>query len=320
MASTKSYEPTQPSTNSRAYLSQVPSVAVPPADYDYATGEPVLHLKTPPDRHMLRYPDGKYGDPNHLLQLASTKPSNLDAKQYQWSFDMRRKAQAITPFIYLGPSTSLKDTAFLDSTGITFLLAVRSGKAARSHPNYLNPSTSPAAIDRQTATFDVDSSYDFIINVKSVIKSVIDHLQAGTEKSFISMKSVKAKILVCCETGNDRSAAFVAALLMVIYGCSAHEAEQVIYAQRVSVSVEEEMRRMLLTLEGILAAERQVITSKLGDQEQSFSSNNAHTISSKKRGHEDYDMDDDEEMGESDKLQMGEETRAGIAPFADIDW
>jgi serine/threonine/tyrosine-interacting protein len=316
MTSKPRHEPALPYGNSNSYLARLPQVPHPPTEYDYSTGRPVINLQTPP-ADSIQYLDDKYGDPSFLRQLGATKPTALGVKQYEWTYSSRRQAQSITPFLYLGPGNCMRDAAFLDTAGITFLLAVRSAKVARNLPHYLQPSTSPAAAGRQTAVFDTDNPFEFIANVRPVIRTIINHIQTKSKLPIQSMEDVKARILICCETGNDRSATLVAAILMIIYGCSPREALQVIYSQRTSVSIVEDMRRMLLGFDDILAAERQVLRAQLTEQDSSNPILAAQVVQEKKRGRETYDVDGDEDMEGEDWGVEAEGKRTGVAPFID---
>lgn len=308
------YAATLPYGSSKSFGRQLPHVSVPPPDYNYSTtGNPTIRTSQGGSN---QYQDDKYGSLDFLQQLAKTRPVDFNSKLLQWTFDMRREAQPILPFLYLGPSISVRDTSFLDNAGITLLLAVRSSTAVRARPKYLDPATYPAAANRQTATFDLDTPFDFITGIKPAVKTVVNHLQTTSSSPIHSIHDVQARVLVFCESGNDRSATFVAAFMMVIYGLGALEAMQLVQSQRFCSSIDDGMRRMLLDFGDILAAERQVVQSRLENEPLSpLNPHAAESISGKKRDYNDYE---DEEMVGMEGLENGHDERLGVAPFADL--
>jgi serine/threonine/tyrosine-interacting protein len=308
----QSYTPTGPYERHRSLDRHMPNVVVPPIDYSYADGQPKMVLPDPHKDHLW-YKDDRFGDPDFRRQLAAaTKPTNLSSKALAWKFDMRRQAQAILPFLYLGPSSVMKDTAFLDSTGVTYLLAIRDSNSIRGRPRYLNPDSSPAAIGRQTATFDIENTHGFLRCIKKPIKDLLEYLQTNTATPFTSAEDIRAKVLVCCETGNDRSAAFVAGFLMTIYGLTAFEAMQVVHSQRFSTAIGDDNRRILVTYAELLTAERE--TMKAHETMPLLFSR----FPSNKRTRKVYDDNTDEEMIDSDSPTGTEEGRSGVAPFKDV--
>ncbi|MCP6423762.1 hypothetical protein NL463_31080, partial [Klebsiella pneumoniae] len=44
---------------------------------------------------------------------------------FDWTYERRREAQMILPYLYLGPMTAAKDEAWMRKEGITMVLGVR---------------------------------------------------------------------------------------------------------------------------------------------------------------------------------------------------
>ena len=263
------------------------------------------------------YRDDKTGNVAFIQQLLVTRPYQLESIMPKWEFGKRRTAQPILPYLFLGPSSVLRDSAFLDNAGVTFVLAVRSASAVRSHPNYLNPATYPTTANRQTATFDLDTPFDLITSIKQVIKLIVDHLEANTTTPITSVDDIRARVLVCCESGNDRSATFVVAFLMLVYGFDNSTAIQLVQSQRFSVSLSDGMRRMLRDFNDLLTAEREVA--------QAFSASKRDSLAypqpalpdrSKKRVFASYE-EEDEDMSDVSQFLGADANRQGIAPFTD---
>lgn len=309
-----SYSRALPYGNGKTLEEGLPPALVPTPKIDHSGKQPKVLLE---NAESPQYRNDNAGNAALIQQLLVTRPDELESRVPTWEFDKRRHAQAILPYLFLGPSTAMRDSAFLDSAGITFLLAVRSSQAVQSHPKYLNPATYSTAVNRQTATFDLDTPFDFITGIKSAIKLIVDHIEAKTTTPITSIDDIRARILVCCESGNERSATFVVAFLMVVYGFDNRTAIQLVHSQRFSVSLSDGMRRMLGDFNDLLAAERQVahahstIRRDLPSYPQP-----ALPAKSNKRTFTSYD-EEDEDMGNTDQSFDIDDNRMGMAPFTD---
>jgi hypothetical protein len=72
----------------------------------------------------------------------------------------------------------------------------------------------------------------------------------------------KRKVLVFCESGNERSAAVVIAYIMVMLNLDAVRATYAVQQHRFCVSIEDPMKRILAAFESILLAKRDVESAK----------------------------------------------------------
>ena len=117
------------------------------------------------------------------------------------------------------------------------------------------------------------------------------------------------KVLVFCETGNERSAAVVAAYCMKLYGLDLLASLQYVQSQRFCVAFDEGLKHLLQTYHDLLIAQNLV---KSG-------SNNSPLQVSTKRGRGQIARDDDEMEIDSD--QQDDEARFGsrtaYVPFRD---
>lgn len=63
-------------------------------------------------------------------------PVNVQqSKEVEWTYEMRRKAQSILPYLFLGPVESARDLALLHSNGITAICILRT----QAEATYLKP-------------------------------------------------------------------------------------------------------------------------------------------------------------------------------------
>ncbi|KPI43205.1 Serine/threonine/tyrosine-interacting protein [Cyphellophora attinorum] len=251
------YIPTMPYMDRNQQLSASARHQVPPADLVFTNGHPHIQIKpkSPP-----LYATDSYGNPAFIHKLASVdKLGHFRHRMLTWNYDERSKAQDIIPFIFLGPGFAARDAQFIDDNQISCMVAVRSAQMVRKKPSLLHPASMPTSSGRQIAILDIDSPWEFIRNVRPVIKMVVDHMEASCQGGIINgVQDISARILVYCENGNERSAVFVAALLMVLYGLESYTAIQLIQSRRFSIGLNESMKQMLSTFETILQAEMQV--------------------------------------------------------------
>jgi serine/threonine/tyrosine-interacting protein len=251
------YVPTMPYMDRHKQLSASARHQVPPADLVFTNGHPHIQIKpkSPP-----LYGNDSYGNPAFIHRLASVHQLNeFRHRMLTWNYDERSKAQDVIPWLFLGPSSAARDTNFVNDNQISCMVAIRSAQMIRNKPKFLHPASMPTSVGRQIATLDIDSPWEFIRNVRPVIKIVVDHMEASCHGGITnSVDDISARVLVYCENGNERSAVFVAALLMVLYGLESYTAIQLIQSRRFSIGLNESMKQMLSAFETILQAEMQV--------------------------------------------------------------
>ena len=312
------YKASQPYIQNRP---EAPRYVVPPPNLDYNSGKPVFTLANAAPHVDV---SSEFGNPVFLRALIGRGPRHLKHVGMDWKYDQRRAAQKILPFLLLGPGIAAQDARFVHTQGITLLVAVRSATSARLQAKLLDPSKFASSAGLQTLTLDLDSPYDMITKLPRAIKAINDHLEQSCKPTLpASLDDIPAKVLVFCESGNDRSAAVVTAYLMVLYGLGAVEAMQMVQSQRFCLAIEDGSKNMLQTFEEILQAQRDVAIEQTVNVQLSQSPmqppnaifNGSRKIS--KRSYDsangsDEDMEDREP--ESEKEMEG---RLGQAPFQD---
>ncbi|KAJ5091544.1 Protein-tyrosine/Dual-specificity phosphatase [Penicillium alfredii] len=194
----------------------------------------------------------------------------------QWSYEMRREAQPVLPFLSLGPSSCLRDRAYLRRQGFTLLLAIRSRQYAQA--SLVSGDKAAADIGALADAVDVVDNQELISAFPRAVRRINDHL-AGTDMdmnmdsqaSFAGVNNntnnhissaPKKKVLVFCESGNERSAGVVIAYLMVMLNLDSAHATAMVQQRRFCVSIEDPMKQILVSFELILAAKRDVERAK----------------------------------------------------------
>jgi serine/threonine/tyrosine-interacting protein len=177
----------------------------------------------------------------------------------QWNYEMRRQAQSVLPFLSLGPLSCLRDIEYVRSQGFTLLLAIRSRKSAPAR--LVSGDKAAAAAGIMADTVDVLDNQELISEFPRAIRRINDHLAGEDENPnamALSGLQQKRKVLVFCESGNERSAAVVIAYVMVMLNINAAEATYMIQQRRFCASIEDPMKRILAAFESILSAKRDV--------------------------------------------------------------
>ncbi|KIW24703.1 uncharacterized protein PV07_10404 [Cladophialophora immunda] len=291
----------------------VPKVYVPPPDLEYRDGRPSFKVDVVPFTQI----STQYGNPDFLAALVSSHKLDLTHSMLIWQYEMRRSAQYILPFLLLGPSSSAKDPDFVEQTGITLLVAVRSTRSLLTRPTFLDPASFPSSAGRATLTLDFEHPNDFIPVVKSTVRAINDHLESSCVRTPIQdISDISGKVLVFCESGNDRSPLLVAAYLMIVYGVDAIVAIHILQSQRFCISLSDEMKNVLLDLQAITRAERQV-SGPISSTSMRGSNAVALPTTLRKRNLDAF-YDSDENMECNSEYTHGTHVREGVAPFVDL--
>ena len=244
-------------------------------------------------------------------------------------------AQQILPFLYLGPMAAARDRNFLQREGITMVLAVRNTMSAQAK---LLGSKAAQEMGIETRNVDVAGNQELIAAFPRAIDVINTHLSAmyqlqqargaqATASAQNHPPSTPGKVLVFCESGNERSATLVTAYIMAMYSADLIKAIQIVQAQRFAVAFDDSLRNLLSTYEIILRAKRDVVQADsrivgnggTGKPGLNNSTNGGLGKSSKRTIDDSYEDDDDMDMDGGDRfLDHGRfEGRASSAPFHD---
>ncbi|KAI1335871.1 phosphatases II [Xylariaceae sp. FL0016] len=212
---------------------------------------------------------------------------------FNWAYNSRRTAQMITKNIYLGPSTVARDQRWLKDNKITMLLAVRDSRMAGARLMAVDKVAKELGIRAEHV--DVEGYYGLMGAFPSAVRQIVDHaleVHRGQQRDPASGELLKSRVLVFCETGNDRSAGIVAAYLMAILGQPMIKACQFIHYKRFCVSFEEDLKQVLKNYEDVLNAQRVVHTYQ-------NSTNGSSMLGNTKKNKRNFEqtMDVDDEMG-----------------------
>ncbi|KAJ9144806.1 Phosphatases II [Coniochaeta hoffmannii] len=181
------------------------------------------------------------------IQLITQNQPQVSPRSQDWTYESRRLAQPILSFLYLGPASVARDRAFLRQHGITMLLAARDTRQAAAR--LLSVSRSASELGISSATVDVSGRAELISAIPLAVGEINSHLLT---------RGGRGKVLVCCETGNERSAALVAAYVMTMYDADLVRVLQFIHYRRFCANFDDDIKFLLRSYGDIVMARRMV--------------------------------------------------------------
>ncbi|KAE8380537.1 hypothetical protein BDV26DRAFT_131244 [Aspergillus bertholletiae] len=295
------YVRTQQYTRGAGRLLQQPSVPM-QAEWSLPHLDPVNSAT-----HI--FPEGEFV-PHGFFQKVSPEWFVPEAELKEWKYSMRREAQKILPFLYLGQYASVKDRHWLKSQGFTLLLAIRDEKFP-----HICGKNAAGELGIDAATFGIPYIQDFVSIGPQVIRTINDHI--SSPHTPVSNEWPHKKVFVFCETGNGYSGLALVAYLMVMLNLKLHHALAAVHMQRLSVEADESSRQMLASLESIVIAKRNVEEAKRAAMKGTSLMVPTQTICKKRsftQRDEDEAMEDIMDMA-ADEGAASE--RKPVAPFQD---
>ncbi|KAM0283110.1 hypothetical protein ACHAQH_002714 [Verticillium albo-atrum] len=199
----------------------------------------------------------KNGTPQHAHDLSD-----------DWTYATRRQAQEVLDWLYLGPHAASRDRAFLEREGITLILAVgyASDLTTPSPLMIMGPTAATRALGIPVDRIDVKSMHHLAKIYTAAARKINDHVLDVHRSQVNSGEAApfkRGKVLVICETGNDRSAMVVAAYLMVMFGLDLLTTFNYISMKRFSAMYDEDSKRLLVAWHDILEAQRSVTAEQI---------------------------------------------------------
>ncbi|KAF1976510.1 phosphatases II [Bimuria novae-zelandiae CBS 107.79] len=272
-----------------------PRIVVPP---------PTLSTEVP-ELHVSGVDPAEENDINFLKEL---NLESIIAKNtlLDWSYERRRQAQMILPWLYLGPLTAAKDREWLKRTGITMVLAIRS-----RHNSMMGAMQAARDVCPEVESLEAANYFTLIGQLSNATRRINQHVAKVRRVTGASGAPRLGKVLVFCESGNEKSATVAAAYLMeVLDDFDYIKAMQVCQAQRFCVNFDDNIKNILQNHWDILLARRSI--SELHRQQlpvpQTSQLNTKRSL----------EMDDDTDMSDggdpSDVLRF---TGRDVTPFRD---
>ena len=300
------------------------------ASYSYhAPSPPFIYIPAPgyndlPEQLM---PSFASIDPTQLtvrdLQIITGNAAQLAEQKAEWRYEMRREAQRVLDFLYLGPASVIRDVDFLRREGITLLLVIRNAGLANTKLLSVEKARQLPDLGISAHYVDFDGTNQMVARFPEIVRLINDHLlsvyhaqaKGRSVDGQVLMPSGghrRGKVLVACESGNDRSATVAAAYIMAVFGKGMVQAVQFMAVQRFCCTFDEHMKRILQSWEDILQARSAVAQSAQSTTE----SMAGHKT---KRGYNDM-MDEEGNDQRDTMVDIDRFTgRDPFVPFADAD-
>lgn len=211
------------------------------------------------------------------------------ASRAEWTYSMRREAQQILPFLYLGPASVARDKTFLKNEGITLLFSIRDKRSAIAR--LLSGTKVAEELGIQSDAIDVDNDQELISLYPQLIRRINQHVVSGASAAF----DLPPRVLVFCESGNGRSASVVIAYIMSMLNMDMPAAMWAVHHRRFCVDVDESMQTLLQSFQFILDAKREVVKARRQEAQTSYLAvqppAKANSQLAKKRSFIDFDDD-----------------------------
>ena len=276
-----------------------------------APSPPHIHIPPTPDEQQIVLPptDVFIGDGSNSEELKRITEGYSTPRPTDWTYAKRRLAQRVTSFVYLGPSGAAKNIEFLKEEGITMLLLIRDSKSAMA--NFLSGEKVAKQLGIEAAHVDVTDIQHLTHRLRDAVITINEHLVSQYRKRYTGdpEEKVWGKVLIFCESGNERSATVVAAYLMAMYDLDVVGAVQCVQAQRFCVAFDDGLKNLLLNFQHIVDSEKMTLRAR-----RQLDAQAPKTQAKRSRDNMDEDMEVDMDQADDEARFDG---RRVFAPFRD---
>jgi len=244
------YTAPRPTGNYTLDLPSAPRIVIPPMQY-HQSGTPPIEVGSVLSNL----------DPNLNTDFLNNMDCTVALRTIptSWDYATRREAQEVLSFLQLGPIIAAKDRTYLQRSGITMVLGVQPKGVIGSR---VTASAFRAAdeLGIEKAALEVSGNRDLISIFPRATEIINSHLvlmhrsvQAGITPSR------EGNVLVFCESGNDRSAAVVAAYLMEAFDkIDLVKAIQMCCHSRFCCNFNDEIKQVLSVYQELVLAKRSI--------------------------------------------------------------
>ena len=306
----------------------VSTTSLPTAPYSrHAPSPPFIHVTRacvdPIQKPLRLIPSFSSVDPGTLTEeelriiVGDLEHTAVD-RSVSWAYPMRHAAQSILDFLYVGPQSVVRDTEWLRSESVTMAVLAHDLGFGSIIGSFVQRCAAPLGIE--TVLVPVASSRDLMTSFDDIIRAINQNVVGVYRK-----EGRKGKVLVTCQTGNDRATVIAAAYLMSVFGVGLVDAVNFVMAQRFCANFDEESKRCLEAWEAILKARKDVHGAKT--ESGAFSAGMGMAVvregAGKKRRIEDTRDEEDEGMMD---VSAGENMdadryhgRGAFIPFVDTE-
>jgi serine/threonine/tyrosine-interacting protein len=224
----------------------------------------------------------------------------------EWRYEHRRYVQRILDYLYIGPSVALRDLGAIERAGITMVVSVRDSRMAAWSQKSLDHAEEKLGLE--VMRLDVDNMSHFLNNFPRAIHAINEHVMAVSKAATDSSKY--GKVLITCESGNERSAALAVGYIMAVFGSPLTPTLHFVSVQRFCVAFTDEVKNQLKNWEDIVRARAAVARAE--------ASNPDPSRTTKRHFDDTMDVDTTSQRGDTPVDQDRFEGRESFAPFRDM--
>jgi len=202
------------------------------------------------------------------------------------------------------------------------LLVIRDASMVQS--KFLSGEKAATELGIEASAIDVTGNTQLIAAFPRAIDVINDHLvRVFQHRRQNGDSNITGKVLVFCESGNERSATVVAAYLMHMFGLNEVEAIQYVQTQRFCVAFDDGLKHLLRAYADILRAKSNVSVSieELGGAEMMVQRQRDVSMTRAKRGRDEVEDDDNRMDVDGGTMRDDEERfgrRSAFVPFRDV--
>lgn len=223
-----------------------------------------------------------------------------------WNYEHRRYVQRILDYLYIGPHVALRDLGAIERAGITMVISVRDSRLAAFSQKGLDHAEEKLGLE--VMRLDVDNMSHFINSFPRAIRAINEHVMSVSKATTDSGKY--GKVLVTCESGNERSAAFAVGYIMAVFGAPLTPTLHFVSVQRFCVAFTDEVKMQLKNWEDIVRARAEVARADAPNPDSSRTA--------KRHFDDTMDMDTPSQRDDTPVDQERFEGRENFAPFRDM--
>ena len=235
-----------------------PYIAVPLTRFEYVgddDDEDVKEKTSPLDLQPTQEASNNLDlTPADLHAIVGDRRQSASNSHQTWSYEDRRRAHAILDFLYVGPSSIVRDHSFLKQEGITMILVANGSRLPGQKLRSIE--SVGEALGIQIAYLDPEPSHQQVSAFNETLRIINQHMLARPRNG--PTEAPRGKVLLVCETGNDRSGAIAAAYIMAMYSRDMFDVTRYILSRRLSCGYDDNNKRALQTWGDILQAQNAV--------------------------------------------------------------
>lgn len=177
-----------------------------------------------------------------------------------WTYANRRQAQSVLSYLYLGPQNAARDKDYIKQEGITMILAIEH-KTPSGSMLTKGPMKVADELGIAKAKVEVAHNQELISLFPTTTRMINSHLREMHNRKALNPQGgiSDGKVLVFCESGNEKSAGVVAAYLMDTYTDTDYiKAAQICNQRRFCCSFDDSMKQLLKTYGELVTAKRDI--------------------------------------------------------------